>query len=59
MYNIQKALDEVLQNLPARPVAFLLRAMAFPFGRYRRPPDMRLVQACAALTWRRARRASA
>jgi acyl-CoA dehydrogenase len=49
MYNIQKAMDEVLQNLPARPVAFLLRAMAFPWGRYRRPPDSRIVHACATL----------
>jgi len=49
MLNIQNALDEVLQNLPARPVAFLLRGMAFPWGRYRRPPEDRIVHACAAL----------
>jgi acyl-CoA dehydrogenase len=49
MYNVQKALDEVLQNLPAQGIAFLLRAMAFPWGRYRRPPDFRVVHACATL----------
>ncbi len=49
MYNIQKRLDEVLTNLPARPVAWLLRLVAFPLGRWRRPPPDRLVHRCAGL----------
>jgi acyl-CoA dehydrogenase len=49
LYDIQTRLDEVLINLPARPVAWLLRAIAFPLGRHRRPPSDRLVHACAAL----------
>jgi acyl-CoA dehydrogenase len=48
-YNIQKSLDEVLQNLPLRPVAFLLRGIAFPWGRYRRPPKVSVEHACATL----------
>src|SRR5579872_2757160 len=40
LYTMQMRLDEVLANLPVRPVAWLLRAIAFPLGRRRRPaPD--------------------
>ena len=39
LYTIQTRLDEVLKNLPARPVAWLLRLIAFPLGRHRRPPS--------------------
>jgi acyl-CoA dehydrogenase len=49
LYDIQTRLDEVLTNLPARPVAWLLRAIAFPLGRHCRPPSDRLTHACAAL----------
>jgi acyl-CoA dehydrogenase len=49
LYAIQTRLDEVLANLPARPVAWLLRLVAFPLGRWRRPPSDRLVHRCAAL----------
>jgi acyl-CoA dehydrogenase len=49
LYDIQTRLDEVLVNLPARPVAWLLRGIAFPLGRHRRPPSDRLTHACAAL----------
>ena len=49
LYEIQTRLDQVLSNLPNRPVAWLLRLIAFPLGRYRRPPSDRLTHACAAL----------
>jgi acyl-CoA dehydrogenase len=49
LYNIQKALDEVLYNMPARAVALILRGIAFPWGRFRRPPPDSLNHACAAL----------
>jgi len=49
LYAIQMRLDEVLSNLPARAVAWLLRSVAFPWGRFRRPPSDRLTHACAAL----------
>ena len=38
LYRIETALSGVLANLPARPVAWLLRAIAFPVGRWHRPP---------------------
>ena len=40
---------EVLANLPARPVAWLLRPLLLPFGRTRHPPSDRLAQQCAEL----------
>ncbi len=46
---IQTRLDEVMSNLPARPVAWLLRMAAFPLGRYRRPPSDKLTHRAAAL----------
>lgn len=49
LVTIQSRLDEVLLNLPMRPVAWFLRLVAFPWGRRRRPPSDRLVHACAAL----------
>jgi acyl-CoA dehydrogenase len=49
LHTIQTRLDEVLNNLPNRPVAWLLRIVAFPLGRFRRPPSDRLVHACASL----------
>jgi acyl-CoA dehydrogenase len=45
---IEARLDEILANLPARPVAWLLRVMVLPF-RLRRGPSDRLTQACAGL----------
>jgi acyl-CoA dehydrogenase len=47
--NIQSRLDEVLVELPNRPAAWLLRVIAFPWGRRRRPPRSKLVHACAKL----------
>ena len=44
LYTIQTRLDEVLKNLPTRPVAWLLRVIAFPLGRHRRPPSDRLTR---------------
>ena len=49
LYDIQMRLDEVLTNLPLRPAAWLLRLIAFPLGRHRRPPSDRLTHACAKL----------
>jgi len=49
LFNMERALDEVLVDLPNRPVAWLLRLIAFPWGRRRRPPNRRIVQACANL----------
>jgi acyl-CoA dehydrogenase len=36
---VEEALDGVLRNLPARPVAWLLRPLVFPLGRAERGPD--------------------
>jgi acyl-CoA dehydrogenase len=47
LYTIQTRLDEVLKNLPSRPVAWLLRMIAFPLGRHRRPPPDSLSRALA------------
>ena len=41
LYEIQVALDEFLQNMPNRPVAWMLRRIVFPFGARRRPPTDR------------------
>ena len=46
---IETRLDEILANLPMRPVAWLLRFMLLPFGVRRRGPSDRLTQACASL----------
>jgi acyl-CoA dehydrogenase len=39
---VDRALTGVLDNLPARPVAWLLRPLVFPLGRRARGPDDRL-----------------
>ncbi|NOX09525.1 MAG: acyl-CoA dehydrogenase [Gammaproteobacteria bacterium] len=39
---IQRAINGLLQNLPNRPLAFLLRAIIFPLGQHFSPPDDRL-----------------
>jgi acyl-CoA dehydrogenase len=49
LYTIQMRLDEVLANLPVRPVAWLLRVIAFPLGRHRRPAPDRLTRRVASL----------
>jgi acyl-CoA dehydrogenase len=46
---IAARLDEILANLPNRPVAWLLRAMTLPFGRQHRGPSDRLATACAQI----------
>jgi acyl-CoA dehydrogenase len=35
VWRMQMALDGVIRNFPVRPVAWLLRALVFPFGRRR------------------------
>jgi acyl-CoA dehydrogenase len=42
LWNIQEALSGVLDNLPNRPVAWLLGWLIFPLGRRFRPPHDRL-----------------
>jgi len=43
----QQALVEVLDNLPLRPAAWVLRPLLFPFGARARPPRDRLATAVA------------
>ncbi len=49
VYRMQDALDGVLRNFPLRPVAWLLRALVFPFGRREVPPSDRLGRRVAAI----------
>jgi acyl-CoA dehydrogenase len=46
---IATRLDEIVANLPNRPVAWLLRTMTMPFGRQHRGPSDRLATACAQI----------
>ena len=46
-HEIQEALFGVLQNLPSRPVAWVLRLLAFPLGRTFQPPSDRVSGRCA------------
>ena len=48
-WRMQGALDGVLRNFPLRPVAWLLRALVFPFGRREVPPSDRLGRRVAAI----------
>ncbi|HLP97383.1 MAG TPA: acyl-CoA dehydrogenase [Sideroxyarcus sp.] len=49
LYRIQQAFDSVLQNFPNRFAALVLRAMIFPLGQCRRPPDDHIGHQVAAL----------
>jgi len=49
VYRMQDALDGVLRNFPVRPVAWVLRALVFPFGRREVPPSDRLGRRVAAI----------
>ncbi len=49
LYRIECAMDGLLQNLPSRPAAWLLRGLIFPLGRRHRPPTDRLGQQVAKL----------
>jgi len=49
VYRMQNALDGVLRNFPVRPVAWVLRALVFPFGRREVPPSDRLGHRIAAI----------
>ncbi|MQM37594.1 Acyl-coenzyme A dehydrogenase [wastewater metagenome] len=46
---IEARLDAVMANLPARPLAWLLRGLIFPLGRRRRGPDDALGRTVAAV----------
>jgi acyl-CoA dehydrogenase len=45
---IEEALDGVLRNLPARPIAWALRPIVFPLGRRAKGPDDACIGAVAA-----------
>ncbi len=49
VHRMQGALDGVLRNFPVRPVAWVLRALVFPFGRREVPPSDRLGHRVAAI----------
>ncbi|HEX7815635.1 acyl-CoA dehydrogenase [Dyella sp.] len=49
MWRTQAALDGAIRNFPVRPVAWLLRALVFPFGRREVPPSDRLGRRVAAI----------
>jgi acyl-CoA dehydrogenase len=49
LHRIQGGLREILDNLPVRPVAMMLRGILFPFGARRRPADDALGGRVAAL----------
>ncbi len=42
IFKMQEALAGVIRNFPIRPVAWMMRAMIFPIGRWRQPPADRL-----------------
>ena len=46
---MQGVLDGVIRNFPLRPVAWVLRALVFPFGRREVPPSDRLGHRVAAI----------
>lgn len=46
---IEQRLDEILANLPARPVAWFLRFLLMPFGIRRRGPSDAVIQATAEM----------
>lgn len=49
LYNIQKAIDELLSNFPNKWVAYVLRAIIFPFGTWLTKPSDELDHKVAAL----------
>jgi len=49
LYQVQQALDGVICNFPIRPVAWKMRAWAFPLGKHRNPPGDRLAHQVAKL----------
>jgi acyl-CoA dehydrogenase len=46
---IEARFEQVLDNFPNRPIAWLVRFVILPFGPHRRGPSDRLRQACAGL----------
>ena len=42
LWQVQEALRGIVDNLPNRPIAAMLRLLVFPLGARRRPPDDRL-----------------
>lgn len=49
LYTIQSRLDEILQNLPQRAAAWIVRRIVFPFGRRWQRPGDRLTREVASL----------
>lgn len=52
LYDAQTAIDGVLKNLPARPLAWLLRVLILPTGRVIAPPSDKLGSKVAAAMMR-------
>ena len=48
-WRMQNALDGVLRNFPLRPLAWMLRLLVFPLGRFDAPPSDRLGHRVAAI----------
>jgi len=49
IYRMEEALDQFLRNFPIRPVAWMMRALVFPIGRWNCPPSDRMGHKVAAL----------
>ena len=49
LFEIQRAFDGLLQNLPNRPVAWIMRWMVFPLGQHFKAPDDKLGHQIATL----------
>jgi len=49
LYKVQRSFDEIIENLPSRASAWLLRLVVFPWGRRWRPASDRLCSEVAEL----------
>jgi acyl-CoA dehydrogenase len=49
LFEIQRAFDGLLQNLPNRPIAWIMRWMVFPLGQHFKAPDDKLGHQIATL----------
>ena len=49
LYQVQQALDGIIRNFPLRPVAWKMRAWAFPLGAHRKPPADHLTHQVASM----------
>ena len=49
LYTIQQRFEEILDNFPRPVLAWLLKCVIFPFGRYYKQPSDRLGRQCASI----------